>query len=110
MMLFFTCPRRCRPQPVTLGSEGLHFGAQTRDEMLDVKRQWRAALHCNVSIEFGGLDDSEELDTRVATMGDGELIDDSDTKAGLDQCAHCGTESRPDGDIVTELLAGKKFG
>jgi len=53
--------------------------------MLDVKRQRRAALHCNVSIEFGGLDDSEDFDTRVATMGYGELIDDCDTKPGLAQ-------------------------
>src|SRR5712672_631002 len=79
------------------------------DEMLDVKRQRRAALHRDVSIEFGRFDDAQQFNAGETAMGNGELIDDGDTKPGLDQCADRGAEPGANGDIVVELLAGKDF-
>ena len=43
-------------------------------------------------------------------MGDGELIDDGDAEAGLDQRADGGAEPRADGDVVVEFLAGEDLG
>src|SRR5258706_7558493 len=101
---------RWRPRFVLFEPEGLHFRTQAMDEMLDVKRQRRAALHRDVSIEFGTVDDAQQFNAGETAMGNGELIDDGDTKPGLDQDADRSAEPGANGDIVVELLAGKDFG
>ena len=77
------------------------------DEILDVQRQRRAALRRDVGVESGRLGDAQQLDAGVAAMGHGELIDDRDAEAGLDQRADRGAEPRPDGDVVAEVLRAK---
>ena len=78
--------------------------------MLDVKRQRRTALHGDVGIEFGRLDDTQQFDAGIATMRDGELIDHRDAEPRLDQRADRGAEPRPDRDVVAEFVAGKDLG
>src|SRR5580704_2789230 len=110
MMLFSSDPRRLGPWSILFGPEGLHLGTQAMDEMLDVKRQRHAVLNRNVGIEFGRFDDSQLLNAWEPAIGDGELIDDGDTKTGLDQCADGSAEPCADGDIVAQFLAGEDFG
>jgi hypothetical protein len=84
IMLFFADTWHLRPRSISFEREGLHFRTQALDEMLDVKRQRRAALHRDVSIEFGRFDDSQLFNAGETAVGNGELIDDGDTKPGLD--------------------------
>ena len=45
-----------------------HLGAQLVDEIFDVERQRRAALHGDVGVEARRLDDLQQLDGGVAAM------------------------------------------
>src|SRR5882757_433064 len=97
-------------RPISTESAGLHFQPQTMDEMLDVKRLRRTALHRNVSFEFGGFDDWYQFEAGKAAMGNSELVHDGDTQSRLYQRADGRAKPRTDGDVVFEFLAGKNFG
>src|SRR6185436_3715251 len=108
--LFFRNPQGCLLWTISIDPAGLHFQTQAIDEMFGVKRQRRAALYRDVSIEFGGFDDPKLFDTGEAAMGDGELIDHGNTEPRLDQRADRRAEPRTDGYVVLEFLAGKDLG
>src|ERR1700676_283061 len=110
ILLFLGDAQGSLGRPVSTETAGLHFQTKAMDEMFDVKRQRRATLHRDVSLEFGRFGYTYQFETWKAAMGNRELIDDGDTEPGLDQRAHRGAEPRADGDIVVELLAGKDFG
>ena len=73
-MLFFRDPQRYLRWPISTEPACLHFQTQAMDEMFDVKRQWGAAFHRDVSIEFGGFDDPQKFDTGEAAMRDWTAI------------------------------------
>ena len=62
-----------------------HFRTQTFDEMLDVKRQRRAAFHRNVSVEPCRLDDAQQFDAGITAMGDGKLVDHGNAETLLQE-------------------------
>src|SRR4051795_2440881 len=87
-----------------------HLRAQGLDEVLDMKRQRRAALHRDIGIESRRLGDLDQLDAGIAPMGHRELVDDGDAEPRLHQRADRGAEAGADGDVVLEAVAREDLG
>src|SRR6202043_2931949 len=109
-MLFFSNAGYRRRRTIPAGFDRTHFGPQTLDEMFDVERERRAAFHRDVSVESGGLGNPKQINAGIAAMRDGELIDDCNSKACLDQRTDGCSETRSDGDGVAQLIAREYFG
>lgn len=108
-LLFPRDPQGSLRKPIPTEPTCLHFQAQAMDKMFNVERQRRVTLDRDVGIQSGRLHDPYHFDTGEGAVSECELIDDSDTKSGLDERADCRAEPCADGDIVVELLAGKDF-
>src|SRR4051812_36118248 len=87
-----------------------HLRAQGLDEILDMKRQRRAALHRDIGVESRRLGDLDQLDAGIAPMGHRELVDDGDAEPRLDQRTDRGAEAGADGDVVLEAVAREDLG
>src|SRR5271155_3803095 len=96
IMLFFTDPGCRRFGAGPRGINRAHLGAQTFDEMFDMQRERCTAFYRYVGIEPRRLGNPKQFDAGIAAMGDGELIDHRNSKAGLDQRADGGAEARLD--------------
>src|SRR6478609_5707362 len=105
IMLFSSPPRRGGLAGDAGRLHRTHLGAQGLDEILDVKRQRRAALHRDIGVEPRRLGDLQELDAGIAAMGDRELVDDGDAESRLHQRADRRAEARANGDVVGEPVA-----
>src|SRR5258708_2273428 len=109
-LLFLGASKGRLRRPISTEPAGLHFQPQAIDEMFDVKRLRRAALHSNVSFEFGWFNDWYQFEAGKTAVGNSNVGRDGNTEPRLYQRADGRAEPRTDGDVVVELLPPKDLG